>query len=41
MSTSKTAFGLVASGAVAWFKVYVVTTTGNEKGSAAVKVIRP
>ncbi len=36
-----TDFGLVASGAVAWFKVYVVTTTGNEKGSAAVKVIRP
>jgi len=25
---------------VAWFKVYVATTTGNEKGSNAVKVVR-
>ncbi len=41
ITTFETDFGLVASGAVAWFKVYVVTTTGNEKGSAAVKVIRP
>ncbi len=41
ITTFDTDFGLVASGAVAWFKVYVVTTTGNEKGSAAVKVIRP
>jgi hypothetical protein len=36
-----TDFGLAASGSVAWYKVYVVTTTGNEKGSNAVKVIRP
>lgn len=36
-----TDFGLPAQGSVAWFKVYVVTTTGNEKGSNAVKVIRP
>lgn len=36
-----TDFGLIASGSLAWFKVYVVTTTGNEKGSNAVKVIRP
>lgn len=33
--------GLVASGSVVWFKVYVLTTTGNEKGSRAVKVVRP
>ena len=36
-----TDFGLPAQGSVAWFKVYVVTTTGNEKGSNAVKVVRP
>lgn len=35
-----TDFGLVAPGSVAWFKVYVVTTTGNEKGSNAVKITR-
>jgi len=40
IETLDTAYGLVASGSVAWFKVYVVTTTGNEKGSNAVKVIR-
>ena len=33
--------GLAAEGSVAWFKVYVVLTTGNEKGSLAVKIIRP
>jgi hypothetical protein len=38
--TFSTDFGLPASGSVAWFKVYVVTTTGNEKGSNAVKVVR-
>lgn len=36
-----TAYGLPASGSVAWFKVYVVTLTSNEKGSNAVKVVRP
>lgn len=36
-----TDFGLPAQGSVAWFKVYVVTTTSNEKGSNAVKVVRP
>lgn len=36
-----TAYGLPASGSVAWFKVYVVTSTGNEKGSNAVKITRP
>ena len=36
-----TDFGLPASGSVAWFKVYVVTLTSNEKGSNAVKQIRP
>ena len=39
--TLDTLFGLPASGSVAWFKVYVVTTTGNEKGSNAVKIVRP
>lgn len=36
-----TLFNLGASGAVALFKVYVVLTTNNEKGSNAVKIIRP
>jgi hypothetical protein len=39
--TFATDFGLVASGSLAWFKVYVILSTGNEKGSNAVKVIRP
>jgi hypothetical protein len=38
--TFSTFYGLPATGSVAWFKVYVVTTTGNEKGSNAVKVVR-
>lgn len=33
--------GLTNLGATASFKVYVVTTTGNEKGSTAVSVTRP
>lgn len=33
--------GLAAAGNVASFKVYVITTTGNEKGSNAVAVTRP
>lgn len=33
--------GLMSSGDVASFKVYVVTTTGNEAGSNAVTVTRP
>jgi len=40
-TTFSTDFGLPAPGSVAWFKVYVVLTTGNEKGSNAVKVVRP
>lgn len=36
-----TTFGLPAEGSVAWFKVYVVLGGGNEKGSNAVKIIRP
>lgn len=39
-TTFSTDYGLPATGSVAWFKVYVVTTTGNEKGSNAVKVVR-
>ena len=33
--------GLAAPGASARFRIYVVTATGNEKGSATVKVARP
>jgi len=33
--------GLAAAGNVASFKVYVITTTHNEKGSNAVSVTRP
>ncbi len=33
--------GLLAPGSVAQFKVYVVLTTGNEKGSATVSVTHP
>ena len=33
--------GLTAPGAIASFKVYVMTTTGNENGGKAVKIVRP
>ena len=33
--------GLVASGSSVIFRVYVTTTTGNEKGSRNVKIVRP
>jgi len=36
-----TAAGLAAAGNIASFKVYVITTTHNEKGSNAVSVTRP
>lgn len=36
-----TDFTLVAPGSQALFKVYAVTPTGNEKGSNAVKIVRP
>lgn len=39
--TYETLTGLAAPGAVSSFKVYVVLTTGNEKGSAPVVVTRP
>ena len=35
-----TDYGLVAPGSVQYFKVYVITNTGNEKGSNAVKATR-
>ncbi len=35
-----TVYGLPAPGSVAWFKVYVTTSTSNEKGSNAVKITR-
>jgi hypothetical protein len=34
-------WGLTAPGAIATFKVYVMTTTGNENGGKAVKIVRP
>ena len=37
----ETTVGLAASGATALYRVYVVLTTGNERGSATVKVTRP
>ena len=37
----ETTVGLAASGATALYRIYVVLTTGNEKGSATVKVTRP
>lgn len=40
-TTFSTAFGLGLSGAVKFFKVYVVTDDDNEKGSNSVKIIRP
>jgi hypothetical protein len=40
LTTFSTDFGLVAPGSIALFKVYVVTTLGNEKGSNAVKIVR-
>ena len=36
-----TDFGLAESGDVAYFKVYNIGSDGNEKGSNAVKVVRP
>lgn len=39
-TTFLTVFGLVFAGSEAYFKVYVVTKTGNEKGSNAVRVLR-
>lgn len=39
--TYDTLTGLAAPGSQAWFKVYVVLTTANEKGSNAVKIVRP
>jgi len=38
--TFETDEGLLIAGAVLWAKVYVRTETGNEKGSAAVKITR-
>lgn len=40
IETFATDYGLAAPGSISWYKVYVVTSTGNEKGSNAVKVIR-
>lgn len=39
--TFATAVGLAAPGSIALYRVYVVLTTANEKGSATVKVTRP
>lgn len=40
VTTLQTPVGLAAPGSVAHFKVYVLTSTGNEKGSNSVKVTR-
>ena len=37
----RTADGLVASGSRVYYKVYVITDTGNERGSKTVSVTRP
>lgn len=34
-------WGLTVPGAIASFKVYAMTTTGNENGGKAVKIVRP
>ena len=39
--TFLTTFGLIHAGAVADYKIYVVTTTGNQKGSNTVRITRP
>ena len=39
-TTFETTTGLAAAGSVALLKVYVVLTTGNEKGSATVRITR-
>ena len=41
MLFTNTLAGLAASGATALYRIYVVLDTGNEKGSATVKVTRP
>ena len=41
VTTFATSDGLTAPGAVALFRVYVVLTTGNERGSTTVKITRP
>ena len=38
---NKSLDGPAAPGASAVFKVYVVLTTGNEKGSNVVRIVRP
>lgn len=40
-TTFATSSGLAAPGSTALFKVYVLTTSSNEKGSAVVKITRP
>jgi len=37
----ETNVGLVASGSTLYAKVYVLTDTGNEKGSKSIKIVRP
>ena len=39
-TTFSTDFGLPAPGSIAWFKIYVVTSDGREKGSNAIKIVR-
>ncbi len=37
----ETDHGLSAAGSVGYYKVYAITSDGNEKGSKAVKIVRP
>jgi len=37
----ETEYGLPAAGSVGYYKVYAITSDGNEKGSRAVKIVRP
>ncbi|MBC8142449.1 MAG: hypothetical protein H7Y38_13525, partial [Armatimonadetes bacterium] len=39
-TTFETTAGLSASGSIAYYKVYVLTTQGGERGSNAVKIVR-
>jgi hypothetical protein len=39
-TTFQTNVGLAAPGSVAFYRVYAFTSTGNERGSATIKIIR-
>ena len=41
VSPFRTSDGLVASGSKVFYKVFIKLTTGNEKGSKTVTIVRP